>query len=264
VNAIVLAGGRLGRPFAEAEAIVIKALLPVQGETLLARMIGALRRSSSVTAVAVVGPPEIRELCLALGADQFADERGNGPDNIYAGLESVGDSDEVIIASSDLPFILPQDIDDLARRAPGDADLAYAIVERAEFTATYPASGRMFVPLRDGRFLGGGIIEARPRGLWAIEPHLRRLFELRKRPLDMARQLGPGILLRSVLGFVSGGRLGPSSHDLQTTLERIATARGAIVRGCSPRIAFDIDTERDWRLACRIAAGDRAGGSPSA
>lgn len=261
MNAIVLAGGRLDRRLSGAEAVDVKALLTISGETLLGKVLAALRGSAGVRRIAVVGPPEVRDLGMTLGADRFVAERGSGPDNIATGLEEVGDAQHLLVASSDMPFVLPQDVEDVIRLAPDDADLAYAVIERREFVAMYPAGTRVFIPLRDGAFVGGGIVKARTDGLRAIEPHLRRVFEVRKSPVAMARLFGTTALIRGILGILTRGRLGPSSDDLLRKMEGITGRKGAIVRGCSPRIAFDIDTEDDWRLANEIAAIRHRSGS---
>jgi CTP:molybdopterin cytidylyltransferase MocA len=258
-NAIVLAGGRLERRFAGAEGVDVKALLTVEGETLLAKAVRALRESGAVAGIAVVGPSELQDLAAALGSDWFVPERGSGSDNIIAGLQAAGEGEQVLISGSDMPFVLPQDVADVDRLAPADADLCYAIVERQEFAAMFPVGHRVFIPLRDGAFVGGGIIKATTEGLRAIEPDLRRVFEARKSPVAMARLFGTGILLRALLSLISRGRLGPSSDDLRRKMQEITGRRGAVVRGCSPRVAFDIDTEDDWRLACEIAARGRGG-----
>jgi len=153
-----------------------------------------------------------------------------------------------------MPFVLPQDVDDAVRLGPDDADLCYAIIERREFAVVYPTGTRVFIPLRDGAFVGGGIIKATTSGLRAIEPHLRRVFAARKSPVAMARLFGTTTLVRGILGLLTGGRLGPSSDELRRRMEEITGRRGAVIRGSSPRIAFDIDTEDDWRLAGEIAA----------
>jgi len=261
MNAIVLAGGRLDRRFSGAETIGVKALLAINGETLLGKALTALRGSANVARIAVVGPPEVRDLSVMLGADPFIAERGSGVDNIAAGLEEVGDAQHLLVASSDMPFVLPQDVEDVVRLAPDEADLAYAIIERREFVAMYPAGTRVFIPLRDGAFVGGGIVKARTDGLRVIEPHLRRIFEARKSPVAVARLLGTTTLIRGILSILTRGRLGPSSDDLRRRMEEITGRRGAVVRGCSPRIAFDIDTEDDWRLANEIAALRHRSGS---
>lgn len=253
MNAIVLAGGRLDGGFPGADPHLVKALLTLSGETLLARALVAIRGSDCIEQIAVVGPPEVGDLCSTLGAGQFVAERGSGPDNIIAGLDAVGDVEKILIATSDLPFVLPQDVDDLVRRSPDDADLCYVVIERHEFEALYPVGTRVFIPLRDGAFTGGGLLTARTVAFRAIEPHLRRIFLLRKRPLAMARLFGTGVLVRGILSMLTGGRLGLSSDDLCRRMQEITGRRGAIVRGCSPRIAFDIDTKHDWHLACGIA-----------
>jgi GTP:adenosylcobinamide-phosphate guanylyltransferase len=264
-DGIVLAGGRLGRGFPEAAPHSVKALLSLGGETLLGRVVAALRGSACIRRIAVVGPPEVADLCSVLGADQFVSERGTGPDNITAGLDALGDAEEILIATSDLPFVLPADVDDMISLAPDDADLCYAIIERHEFEAMYPVHSRVFIPLHDGSFTGGGLVKARAAGLRAVEPHLRRVFLRRKSPLAMARLFGMRVLVRGTLSMLTGGRVGLSSDDICRRMQEITGRRGAIVRGCSPRVAFDVDTADDWRLAREIVekrgrtAGDVGG-----
>ena len=71
----------------------------------------------------------------------------------------------------------------------------------------------------------------------------------RKRPWRIARRLGPGVLLRYLLGRL------PVDAAFEALSER-AGCRVGWVALPSPRAAVDVDTAADWRLANRLLRED--------
>lgn len=258
MDAIVMAGGRIQGDFAEREGVTIKALLALDGTTLLERTLQAIRGSRHVQRVCVVGPWEVEGLAGRAGADLFVEEQGSGIDNLLRGVKVLDPRDRVLCSASDLPFLRPQDVDTVIESSPGEAMVNYAIISRAEWEKVFPGARAMFVPLADGVFTGGCIHVVNAAVLQRVEPLLQRTFKARKSQTGMARLLGPALTLRLLSGRCLHPRLGPSTEEARRRAESLVGCRCAIIRGCSPRIAADVDDWEDWQYMCdnadRLAA----------
>jgi len=113
-----------------------KALLDIEGQTMLARVVGRCRRARSLDEVVVATTVEpaddaIVAECERLGARVF---RGSERDVLsrYAGAAAAFDADPVVRITSDCPLIDPEVIDDVVG-ALDEADFAANTIAR-----TYP------------------------------------------------------------------------------------------------------------------------------
>jgi GTP:adenosylcobinamide-phosphate guanylyltransferase len=254
MDAVVLAGGRLTPEFGPAAEAGLKALLRFQEETLLARVVRAIRGCEGIGRVAVVGPPELEGEARAARADVFVPEGETGPDNLLRGVRALAASGRILVSASDLPFLLPEDVGDVIARVPAGVQLTYSLVESEAFQRAFPGAKHLTVPLADGHFIGGCVFVLDAPTLLRLEPELQRAFAARRSQLAMARVVGVRLLPKVVLGHLSGGRWGPSTEELRGRIEKIVACRGAVIKGCSPRIAFDIDYPRDWEYVCHPPA----------
>jgi molybdopterin-guanine dinucleotide biosynthesis protein A len=247
MDAIVLAGGRIRGALADQEGASVKALLRLDGRTLLERTLSGLRGSRRVERVCVVGPDEARDVALRSGADLFVPEGGTGIDNLLRGMDELGADGRVLCCASDLPLITADDIDDLIARTPPDAQLGYVAFSRSEWQAAFPGGHSSFIPFSDGDFAGSGALVLDAALLRRIEPIVQKAFELRKSAAGMAGLFGVGLTLRFLLGLKVHRSLGPSTESVRRRTERLLGCRCAIVRGCSPRLMADVDDLDDWR-----------------
>jgi len=251
MDAIVTAGGRIAGEFAAREGLTIKALLRLNGKTLLERTLCAIRGSHHVDRICVVGPWELEVLARKAGADLFVDEGITGMDNLISGIKALEAQGPVLCAASDLPFLRPEDVDDVVDRTPRDAQLGYVVLTRQQWDAVFPGAYAMFVPFSDGQFTGGCVHVLDAGVLRRIEPMAQRAFAARRSAVGMAGLLGVGLTLRLLCGLCLGHRLGPSTEDARRRAESVLGCRCAIVRGCSPHVAADVDSWEDWQYACR-------------
>jgi CTP:molybdopterin cytidylyltransferase MocA len=247
MDAIVTAGGRIGGDFAQREGVTIKALLALNGTTLLERALRAIRESRHIERVCVVGPWEVEGLARQAGADLFVEEQGSGIDNLLRGLDALAPQDRILCSASDLPFVRGEDVDRIAELSLPEAMVNYAIISRPEWETMFPGARAMFVPLSDGVFTGGCMHVLDVALVRRIEPMLQRTFQARKSQTGMARLLGPGLVLRLLAGRYLHPRLGPSTEQARRRAESLLGCRCAILRGCSPRIAADVDDWEDWQ-----------------
>ena len=247
MDAIVLAGGRIKGALAEQEGVTAKALLRLDGRTLLERTLAALRGSRRVERVCVVGPDEARDVASRSGADLFVPEGKTGIDNLMRGLDELGAQGRILCCASDLPLITADDIDDLIARTPLEAQLAYVAFSRPEWQAAFPGGHSSFIPFSDGDFAGSGAFVLDAGLVRRIEPIVQKAFEMRKSAAGMAGLFGLGLALRFLLGHKVHRSLGPSTDSVRRRAEALLGCRCAIVRGCSPSLAADVDDLDDWR-----------------
>jgi len=240
---VITAGGRIEGEFAQAAGTSVKALAPVRGMTMLARMIDALR-SAEVTEIAVVGGDEVRAACGSV-VDRFVDESPSGSENLLRALRAWPDTERLVYATSDLPYVTAPAIADFTSRV-GIGALAVSLAEYGAFNARFAGASGFGIRLGGERVVNGGVFsipQGAPEKLAAVAT---RFFEARKRPWRMASLVGPSVLLR----FLSG-RLRVA--DLETMALHVLQVPAQALRGCAPEIAFDVDTIDEYRYACAHA-----------
>jgi len=242
MKAVITAGRRIDGAFSEAAGTSVKALAPVRGATMLARMIDALH-AAGIDEIAVVGGDEVRTACAA-SVDRVVDESPSGSENLLRALRTWPDNERLIYATSDLPYVTPAAIADFVQRA-GQGTLAVALSEFREFTARFPDAPPSFgITLGGERVVNGGLFSSPHGAVEKLAAMATRFFEARKRPWRMASLVGPAVLFR----FLSG-RLRVA--DLETMALHVLQVPAQALRGCAPELAFDVDTAAEYRYACK-------------
>lgn len=240
MRAVVTAGGRIDGEFARESGTSVKALAPVRGMTMLARMLDALR-VAGVTDIAVVGGDEVRAACGS-AVERFVDESPSGSENLLRALRAWPDTERLVYATSDLPYVTAAAITDFIARV-GLGTLAVSLCEYGAFVARFPGAPAGFgLRLGGERVVNGGVFsipQGAPEKLAAVAT---RFFEARKRPWRMASLVGPAVLVR----FLSG-RLRVA--DLEAMALHVLQVPAQALRGCAPELAFDVDTGNEYRYA---------------
>lgn len=260
MDVVLPAGGRLTDEMARATGVTVKALLRVDGETLLERTLSLLRQVPGLDRLVVVGPREIAGRPEAALADACLPEGETGPENLLRGLAHLGEQrageggwgpdDEVLVLATDLPYLRAADFAELLEARSPDAGVTAPIHTRAQFEAEFPDCRIQYVPLRDGYWTLGSVLVMRPAAIMAARPRLESVFAARKSNLAMARVLGPLFVLRFLLRALA-------VPDLERRCEALLGVKVAAVRGCSPRLAYDIDDMGDWDYLLRHPAVGR-------
>ncbi|MBI3920663.1 MAG: NTP transferase domain-containing protein [Armatimonadetes bacterium] len=260
MDAIVLAGGRLKGRFARATGRKIKALVEINGRTLLERTLHALASSQSVDRIVTVGPPEVREIAEGVGGGLYASEAKTAIDNLMVGVRALQAEGRILVSTSDLAVMRPEDVDDFVQRVPEGAGVSYAVFSKSEYHAAFPNDlHERFVPLKDGRFTGGCVFIADALTLQRIEAALQVFFRARKLALAMAWRVGGGAFVRFILSLLVGRWLAPTTDDLRRKAEQMLDCQASIVRGASARLALDVDTRRDLRFVKDYVAEQERG-----
>jgi hypothetical protein len=255
-DTFITAGGMIWGEFALKAGETVKALVRIGGSSILERTVAALRGSGAVGRIALVAPAHVRDLPGARDVDHFIPADADGAANIWKGLQHFSGSRQVILCTSDLPFIREEGVRDFLRRCPPDAAICYPIFEKEEIDPRIRPGVPSFIKLRDGSFTGGSIFRL-DTSLCISRFHLvKKAFEARKDTLGMASLLG----IRVIIGFLLGRC---SLGDLTGRVSRLVGGECAAVRGCDPAITVDVDDLESYNFALRYQEMvDRGEGCP--
>ena len=245
VTALVLAGRRGGGgpdPMAAAAGVSHKALLPVAGVPMLLRVVSALRASPAVGRVAVsIEAPE--ETLSGLGGLEGVLARPAAPSpagSAAAALEEFGAP--LLVTTADHALLTPAMVGHFVSAIPEDVAAAAALARSETVLAGHPDTRRTWLRFRDGAFSGCNLfLLAEAEGAAKAVGFWRRVEAERKRPLAMARLLGPLVLLRFALGRLT-------LRAAMDALERRCGARLAAVEMPFADAAVDVDKPADLAL----------------
>jgi GTP:adenosylcobinamide-phosphate guanylyltransferase len=244
-NALVLAGSRGGAdPLATYAGVSDKALIEVAGETMLARVIAALRATGAARIAVSASSQAVAEHAAALGAEVLT--AAPGPSRSAAdGLARLGAP--LLVTTADHALLEPGWITQFLADAPADADVAALLARRDLIEAAAPATRRTYLRFADGDWSGCNLfLLATPNAAAAID--LWRAVEAdRKRPWRIVRRLGPGLLLRYLLRRLT-------LAEAVAHLGRTASITAAIVPARDGRAAIDVDKPADLDLVRALTA----------
>lgn len=243
-NALVLAGSRGGAdPVAAYGEASHKALIRLDGETLLARVVGALRAAGADRIAVISSHPDVRAETARLGAEAL-DEAAGPSLSVRGGAERLGTP--LVVTTADHALLRPEWVQRFLEDAPTDADVAVLVAARATVEAAAPGTKRTWLKLADGHWSGCNLFWlANDRALQVIDLW-RRVESERKRPWRMAWILGPRMLLRFVTRRLS-------LHGAARRLGDLAGVRAAIVETPYGLASVDVDKPADLDLVREIA-----------
>lgn len=248
MSAVILAGSRGGiDPLAAAEGVPHKALITIDGRTMLERVAKALRAAGASTIAVSTNDPAVVAHAEALGLRVLAAATGPSA-SVALALQALGPP--LLVTTADHALLDAQWIDDFVRDIPPGTDIAVLLAERARVGAAAPDSRRTYLRFADGAWSGCNLFylatgeAARAIGLWrAVEAD-------RKRPWRIVRRFGPGVMLRYLIGRLTLG-------DAVARLGRTADVRAAAVAARDGFAAVDVDTIADLADVRRIIASRR-------
>lgn len=245
-SALILAGSRPGAADAVADyaGVAHKALIELDGRTLLERVVAALRAAGAGRIGVSANHPEVMAAVVALGCDLMPAETGPSQ-SVHAGADILGTP--LLVTTVDHALLQPEWITRFLADAPAEADVCALVAPRAAVEADAPSTQRTWIKLADGDWSGCNLFWlANARALRVIDLW-RRVEADRKRPWKIAALLGPGLLVRYLAG--------------RLTLDAIARGLGRLA-GCEARIvatpyglaAVDVDKPADLDLVRAIVS----------
>ncbi len=242
-NALVLAGSRSGVDAVAAYAGVgHKALITLQGKTLLARVVGALGAAGAARIAVISSHPDVRGEALRLGVDVI-DEAAGPSLSVKRGAEVLGTP--VLVTTADHALLEGDWVRHFLAEIPADVDVAALVAARATVEAAAPETQRTWLKLADGHWSGCNLFWLSNGQSLGVIDLWRRVEAERKRPWRMAQILGPGMLLQYATGRLA-------LKDAAARLGRLAGVTAAIVETPYGLASVDVDKAADLDLVRKI------------
>src|SRR5690625_3810660 len=209
ISALVLAGAANDGPLQSVDDAPYEALIRLAGRPMIEYVLDALRDAPSVGTVGIVGPPDALREQVALQDERIIPPAGGLLDNVEQGARHLVDGGPLLVVTSDIPLLSGAVVEDFVARCRQRAgrDAYYPVIRREDCEAAFPGIGRTYFHLREGAFTGGNFVVLQPDALLKAREVFEQAVELRKRPVQMARLLGFGFILRFVLRRLSTGDL---------------------------------------------------------
>ena len=111
--------------------------------------------------------------------------------------------------------------------------------------ARFPGVSRTYIKLADGLVTGGNVFMVDPQFVRSNEALIRKVLELRKKPLALASMLGVGLIFKYITGRL---RIVDVENKARSWLG--LEGRGVIID--SPEIGVDVDKPSDYMLALSV------------
>ncbi|MFC1653257.1 NTP transferase domain-containing protein [Patescibacteria group bacterium] len=164
---LLLAGGDLVR-----DEGVYKHLNQINGKPIISRVLSALDASETSGQVFVAGPEEVlgKQTDLMEKSCVLVGEGGSFMGNLKLALdrhEKTGSSDEILVVSSDLPFLRPETIDWISSNFP-ETDIGVPIVGKSNADLLMPHRKYMYWPMKDESFVFGNVYSAKSSSLRSL------------------------------------------------------------------------------------------------
>ncbi|MCX7924390.1 MAG: nucleotidyltransferase family protein [Fimbriimonadales bacterium] len=255
MDAVLIAGGRAPAALAEVAGHPVKGLLQLGGSTQVERVLHALQESG-VERIAVVGSELLLHALRPSGVQVlFATEGADPIDNLLRGVERLGLASEAqfLHCAVDLPMITGKAICNFLHAAPPDADIVVGWTPEEEFVRIFPGAPYTALQFTEGRFISASVSVLRVGFLEAQTPLLHRLARARKSAARVVLTLTRAFHYRLMTTaaplaarFLTG-RLALSS--LPPLAERLLGAQLHFNLDAAPELAYDVDTEDDYRYA---------------
>ena len=249
-QALVLAGSRgVADPVAAYAEVSHKGLATVGGETMLARVLGALGRAGATRIAVSTADADLTAAVAGLTGLPPTEVIVSGASpsgSVRSGLEQLGAP--LLVTTVDHALLQPEWVTRFLADVPPGADIAILLGEEAVVQDAAPGTRRTYLTFRDGRYSGCNLFYlATDRAVAALD--LWRKVEVhRKQPWRIAMMLGPatliGFLLRRFTLAQAVARLGAR-----------AGVKAVAVTTPYGLAAVDVDKPSDLDLARRLANG---------
>lgn len=245
VGAIVLAGSPNDGPLKECSPARYEALIPVGSRTMIEYVVEALSSTRRIRRVLAVGPAaELSALPLE-DKVEIVDSTGGIMENIEAGLRKLAGEKRVLLATSDIPLLTPESVDnflDLCGDMSGD--LYYPIIEKNVVEKFFPSTRRTYVRLKEGVFTGGNLFLINPAVYEKCLENGRKIISLRKSPFGLCKFLGFTFLIKFLFHSIT-------LYDAEKKVSQLLGIRGVVVKSEFPEIGVDVDKPGDLEMVLK-------------
>lgn len=246
MNALILAGSRPGapNPVAAYAGVAHKALAELAGRTLLARVAAAVQAGGATRVAVSADHPAVLAEAARLGLEVVPPAVGPSG-SVAAGLAALGAP--LLVTTADHALLESKWVRRFVADVPADADVAVLLARRDVVEAAAPGTRRTWLRFADGDWSGCNLFLLQTAlagdaiGVWA------QVEADRKRPWRIVRRLGPGLLVRYLLGRLS-------LADALAHLGARAGVRTAAVASPFGLAAVDVDKPADLDLVRQLTS----------
>lgn len=257
VCALVLAGRRpagAADPVAASAGVPIKAFVPINGRSMLERVVSTLRACPSIAEIHVSLPDDVD---LASGCPALAPAFADGTLHRVAPQSSPSASvrafatgrvlrQTVLVTTADHPLLTREMVEEFLRAwAAAAPEAAVALTDAPRIAALYPGARRTQLRFADGSFTGCNLFGFQGPGALRVLDFWGRLDGHRKQPWRFAQALG-----WTTLSLYLAGRL-----TLAAALARLSERSACRLHGvrlADPHAGIDVNKLDDLRLATWI------------
>ena len=216
-----------------------KALLDMEGRTMLERVIDALQSSQYIDRIVIVGLKNDMGMEFQFPIDHYLPDQGSMVGNVLAGLawlrQGKPDLQAFLACTSDVPLITGPIVDSYIERCePFDKGVYYILVTKEAMEARFPHSNRTYVKFKGVEGAGGDMAIVRVRVADANRDLWEALSNARKHAWQLARIVGLRVLLKYLLRDLS-------MADIEREGERIVDQPVQIVLDPPAELAMDAD-----------------------
>lgn len=243
-TALVLAGQRPGvDPLAAAFGAEWKALIPIDGAPMLARVVETLAAVPAIARIVVLAqePDALKHALPPLPQLGWAAGGAGISRSVLAVAGGSAAPWPILLTTADHPLLTPAMVETFLAGV-GDADVAVAMVERATMLAAYPETKRTWLRFRGGAWSGANLFAltgpkaARALELWAAAE------QDRKHAFKLFRHFGLGLAVRAITRTIT-------LPDALARAGRAIGVRARLVPMPQPEAAIDVDKPTDHALA---------------
>lgn len=250
LTALLLAGRRPGTDaLAASRGETLKALIPVSGRPMVARVAETLLASEGMGAVKVM-TQDVAPIAAALPADPRIAFLRSGEGiarSIVAALESGEVPFPLLVTTADHVLLKPATIAAFLAGAQG-ADAAFGVVERAVVETRFPTTRRTWLRFRGGHWTGANLFWFSGPAALPVVASWASVEQDRKKGWRLVARFGPRLLIRALTRTIT----------LQDAVARAGRSFGATVRAvplADPLAAVDVDKPADLELAEAVLEG---------
>jgi GTP:adenosylcobinamide-phosphate guanylyltransferase len=244
-GALILAGSRGSiDPVAAYAGVSHKALIVLDGQTLLARVAKALTDAGATRIAVSVSDDAVRAEAAALGLTVLTAARGPSL-SVREGIEVLGAP--LLVTTADHALLQPEWITRFLADVPPQADVAALLARQDVVESAAPGTRRTYLRFADGAWSGCNLFHFTSGRSVAALDLWAQVEADRKRPWRIVRKLGIGTLLRYMSGRLT--LVAAIAH-----LGRLAGLNAAAVSTPFGLAAVDVDKPADLDLVRTLTA----------
>lgn len=237
---LILAGSRGGEvdPVAAYAGVRHKALITLEGKTLLSRVLGAIE-AAGPERVGVAANDEAIKTALADTRVVVLPTASGPSQSVENAAKELGFP--LVVTTVDHALLKPEWITQFLADTPDWADVAVLLAPEDRVRAAAPRTKRTYLRFQDGRYSGCNLFLLRNENALNVVHVWRKVEALRKQPWKIAAMLGPSFLIRYLLNWLT-------LDEAVLKLGKLAKVKAAAVRAHDGLAAVDVDKPSDLDL----------------